>query len=281
MNKLTKNSHQVYLALRINPENISKIKPVKGWYNIRKIEQPIFENDQGEQYQMRSGYCDDLQNQTIVHRYMSNVWYTEERIRQLGGRVKKNQTPVSQRLILCDHKDQVVTYQLYNVDQTTIKSNIKSRNYNHGQRRNDIDQWIKTTKANIAEIGYSPCFLGDIDTIVFPLWRQFKSSNDYYATLFHEIGHWSGWKSRLERPSLIEQIDDKDPQYGVEEAIAELIAIKLCEYWNIEINIDQSIHYVDAWLGFLDRQQRIYMFRYCDSQADNAIKFLLNVEYDE
>ena len=39
------------------------------------------------------------------------------------------------------------------------------------------------------------------DVITIPKKQRFNSENDYYATLFHEIIHWTGGEKRLGRKS--------------------------------------------------------------------------------
>src|SRR6516225_7787151 len=37
------------------------------------------------------------------------------------------------------------------------------------------------------------------DSIHLPLKEQFPSAGDYYSTLLHELGHWTGHPARLNR----------------------------------------------------------------------------------
>lgn len=41
-----------------------------------------------------------------------------------------------------------------------------------------------------------------LDKIVLPLRTQFKDAEGFYATALHELGHWTGHSSRLNRPIL-------------------------------------------------------------------------------
>ena len=56
------------------------------------------------------------------------------------------------------------------------------------------------------------------EKIVVPLKRQFKDGESFYATLFHEMAHSTGHKSRLDRlkPAIFGSYD-----YGREELVAE------------------------------------------------------------
>ena len=40
------------------------------------------------------------------------------------------------------------------------------------------------------------------DEIKMPHKNDFKSLEDYYSTLFHELSHWTGSDTRLARPTI-------------------------------------------------------------------------------
>ena len=63
------------------------------------------------------------------------------------------------------------------------------------------------------------------DFVNMPLATQFDTVADYAATLLHELTHWTGHKSRLDR-KLVLKSGAKD--YAKEELVAELGAAMLC-----------------------------------------------------
>ncbi|MDK7178388.1 zincin-like metallopeptidase domain-containing protein, partial [Micrococcus luteus] len=59
---------------------------------------------------------------------------------------------------------------------------------------------LTASGANITNIEGNQAFYRPItDEIILPLKEQFKSSEHYYSTALHELGHWSGHESRLNR----------------------------------------------------------------------------------
>jgi len=61
---------------------------------------------------------------------------------------------------------------------------------------------------------------------LYPVFRQDnKRTEAYYSVLWHEMGHWSGHKSRLDR-----DMSNKfgDAKYAMEELIAELTSAYCC-----------------------------------------------------
>ena len=54
---------------------------------------------------------------------------------------------------------------------------------------------------------------------------QFKNNIDFYSVFFHETGHWTGHKSRLDR---LQNGKSHKQDYAYEELIAELFAVFQC-----------------------------------------------------
>ena len=65
------------------------------------------------------------------------------------------------------------------------------------------------------------------DEIVLPERVQFPSANHYYQTALHELGHSTGHPERMNRPSLVEGMNDGfgSPAYAKEELRAEISAM--------------------------------------------------------
>ena len=75
------------------------------------------------------------------------------------------------------------------------------------------------------------------DSIHLPLKEQFPSAGDYYSTLLHELGHWTGHATRLNR-------DLSDPfgsiGYAREELRAEIASMIIGS--ELEIGYDPGQH---------------------------------------
>jgi antirestriction protein ArdC len=59
---------------------------------------------------------------------------------------------------------------------------------------------------------------------------MFLSSEEYYSTLFHELGHATGHVSRLNRESLTKIAGFGTHEYSKEELVAEMTAAFLCSH---------------------------------------------------
>jgi antirestriction protein ArdC len=90
------------------------------------------------------------------------------------------------------------------------------------------------------------------DYIAMPHKTQFNSEASYYATLLHELAHWSGHKSRLDR-DLSGRFGNE--AYAAEELIAELSAAFLCARYSITGELRHS-GYIASWLRVLKNDNK-------------------------
>ena len=90
------------------------------------------------------------------------------------------------------------------------------------------------------------------DYVAMPHKLQFNSEASYYATLLHELAHWSGHKSRLDR-DLSGRFGNE--AYAAEELIAELSAAFLCARFNIAGELRHS-SYIASWLRVLKNDNK-------------------------
>lgn len=108
--------------------------------------------------------------------------------------------------------------------------------------------------------------------------NYYKENYLYYSTLFHEIIHSTGHKSRLER-------DMKgfkgDQRYAKEELVAEIGACFLCGMTGIKTKtIDNQSAYIQGWLEVLNNDPNIVIS--ASSHAQKAVEFLTqNIEIQE
>ncbi|GGO83760.1 hypothetical protein GCM10011348_28270 [Marinobacterium nitratireducens] len=86
------------------------------------------------------------------------------------------------------------------------------------------------------------------DSIHLPDKTQFGSADRYYATALHELGHWTGHPSRLDR-DLSGRLGSES--YAKEELRAEITSMWVGE--DLEIGHDPGQHasYVNSWIKVL------------------------------
>jgi len=114
---------------------------------------------------------------------------------------------------------------------------------------------------------YSPT----TDVVNMPDGIQFKTSDDYYKTLFHELVHSTGHKNRLNR-----NIDNRygNEKYSKEELVAEMGSMFLVGMTGISPQ-DSSLNsqaYINGWCSKLANEQEMVV--QASSQAQRAIELL-------
>jgi antirestriction protein ArdC len=127
---------------------------------------------------------------------------------------------------------------------------------------------------------YSP----DADFVGMPQPELFRSGEDYYSVLFHELTHATGHESRLNRKGVsgsdgLWSAFGTTP-YASEELVAEMGAAFLCGQSGIvERTIDNSAAYVQSWLQRLKDDRRLVV--HAAAQAQKAADFILGKQYHE
>lgn len=98
---------------------------------------------------------------------------------------------------------------------------------------------------------YAPLF----DFVNMPRATQFKTPVDYAATLLHELTHWTGHKSRLDRKFALTN-GSKD--YAKEELVAELGAAMMCGSLGITpAPREDHAKYLSNWMQRLRDEPKI------------------------
>jgi antirestriction protein ArdC len=110
-----------------------------------------------------------------------------------------------------------------------------------------LEKRVSDTGALIHHGSSSAFYRRDSDSIHLPNKGDFKSESDYYATLLHELIHWSGANFRLDRTKGKRFADTA---YAFEELVAELGAAFLCQDYQIQGDLRHA-DYIGSWLKCL------------------------------
>lgn len=116
------------------------------------------------------------------------------------------------------------------------------------------------------------------DSIHLPPKDAFKDPAGYYGTALHELAHWTGHPSRLNRPTLNESYRFGDVNYAMEELRAELASVFLAAERGIPHNPERHAAYVGSWINAL-RKDKNEIFR-AAHDASAATDFLVSLERD-
>ncbi|SES13578.1 protein of unknown function [Sphingobium sp. YR768] len=128
---------------------------------------------------------------------------------------------------------------------------------------------IEATGADIRIGGGEAYYAPQDDYIRVPRPEHFHQPINWFRTVFHELGHLSGHRSRLDR---LPDTGFGSPAYAREELIAELASAFLCAELGIVPTVRHA-DYLGAWLAVL-REDSKAIFR-AASQASKAADYLL------
>jgi antirestriction protein ArdC len=217
----------------------------------------------------------------ISRGYPTASWMTYKQATEIGGQVrggeKSTHIVFTKKLTLKDRESEeekqigmLKAYSVFNVTQ--IDGLEPSPNglieETSAQQQDKVDCFIAATKADIRIGGDRACYVPALDFITVPPESAFNTREHFLATNLHELGHWTGAKSRLDR-DLKSRFNEK--AYAAEELIAELTAAFLCAHLNIKGELKHA-EYINSWIQLLSEDDRAIFT--ASSKASQAADYL-------
>ena len=114
------------------------------------------------------------------------------------------------------------------------------------------------------------------DSIHMPDKGQFPTADNYYATALHELGHWTGHESRLDR-DLSNPFGSEG--YAKEELRAEIASMILGDELGIGHDPGQHVAYVGSWIKAL-QDDPLEIFR-AAADAEKIQDYVLGLEQQQ
>lgn len=138
-----------------------------------------------------------------------------------------------------------------------------------------LEAFFAATGAEIRHGGSRAFYAISADYVQMPPFPAFQYPESYYATLAHEITHWTRHPSRLDRDLGRKQWGDEG--YAKEELVAELGSAFLCAELGItpETREDHAA-YIHSWLQGLQNDKR-FIFS-AAAHAQRAVDFLIGTQ---
>jgi antirestriction protein ArdC len=218
--------------------------------------------------------------------YSSSQWLTYKQAADKGGQVRKGE-----KSVLCVYyqtvqkkddqpDDEAESYflarpfWLFNVAQVDglpadLVAPAVVKDFDASQ---EAEQVLIKTQANIYYCFDSAYYAVLQDKICMPTRERFTSPENFYATALHEVTHWTGHESRLNRQFGKRFGDDA---YAFEELVAELgAAFTVSQLAMVDATIEAHADYVQSWLRVLRNDKRAIFT--AASQAAKAADFILS-----
>jgi len=226
--------------------------------------------------------------------YASNRWLTYKQASELGLQVRKGEKSCPVVFFKTYEKENESTpndpdtiyfsthYSAFNLSQCEgAESLIALENsadplapiLTLDQKLENAETFARNTGAAVTferrdMAAYSPM----LDKVILPPFETFKTREGYYSTLFHELGHWTGHETRLNR-------DQKNVfgsgKYAYEELVAELSAAFLCADHGLEYTASHA-PYIKGWLKKLASDVR--QIPKAAAAAEKACRFMRDLQ---
>jgi antirestriction protein ArdC len=171
-------------------------------------------------------------------------------------------------------------YTVFNVDQCdglpdSIRAGKPMRVRNPDTRDGLAEDFLRCTGADIREGHGEAYYAPSHDFIFLPGFGAFKGADHFYNVAFHELTHWTGHKSRLDR-DLKTRFGSR--AYAAEELVAELGAAFLSAEFGFDGDV-RNAGYIATWIELLKADKRAF-FTACSraSQAANYLRGLVLAE---
>ena len=218
-------------------------------------------------------------------------WLTYRKAVELGGHVRRGQksTPVvlwkpfEREVENDDGKTEVKTfwllryYSVFNVEQCDgleLAAIETPKPFDPIAAAENIIADMPNRPPMSHDGGNQAYYVPALDSVHLPPRAAFDEAGEYYSTVFHELGHSTGHRTRLGRHGLETGIAPfGSATYSKEELAAEFAAAFLCNEAGIESTIDNSAAYVQGWAKKLRTDKRLVVT--AASQGQRAADYVL------
>ena len=244
-----------------------------------------------------------------VRGYSFNDWMTFKQAKNLGGKVKKGASsfpvvywafkyfdPITEKRYNNEQKNELPE----DVQKRLISTCLGARYFNvfnveeiegledsfyeidtavqlkENFEKNEIAEDVLNNCG--AEIRISPSnrafYRPATDSIQLPLREQFIGEEEFYKVAFHELTHWTGHESRLNRLKL----DGDKKDYAFEELVAELGAVFVACDLGFNADMTNNVEYLKSWLKCLKNDSEFIVK--ASLKADKAKNYIMG-EYEK
>ena len=224
------------------------------------------------------------------HRFL-----TLKQINKRGGRIIKGESPYYAVFYKSYEKEDAATgkpdkrfamrfYKVWNVAQCTglpFEPPVEIKPMEPIAAVEKIISRLKGEGLKLQSGSSRACFIPKLDVVQMPPLGTFADSEAHAKTLFHELIHWTGHESRLNREGIASPKFGTEP-YAFEELVAELGACFICGQLGISSEEDcdkNSGAYLRTWIEKAKLDPTILID--ASRLASKAMTFVLGEESDE
>ena len=201
--------------------------------------------------------------------YNTSRWLTYKQAEEAGGNVRKGEKGNLVVYVGAMEKENdegkkekiafLKSFTVFNLSQCDGLDHLDDTTppaINPGERNVMAESFLVASGAHITHGEARAYFSTKQDRINLPLFESFTGSAEYYSTAFHELTHWTGHESRLNR-TFGKRFGDAS--YSAEELVAELGSAFLCAEFGFDNEtLDNSAAYIGHWRDVLKANDRLF-----------------------
>ena len=206
--------------------------------------------------------------------YAAPIWMTFRQASELNAHVRKGEKGslvVFANAITRTERDEktgeecereipyMKGYTVFNVEQIDGLPEIYYAKARPGidpvQRIERAEKFFADQNATIKHGGNRAYYAQELDYVQMPDFVAFRDAESYYATLAHEMAHWTKHPARLARD--LGRKSWGDAGYAAEELVAELSSAFVCADLNLQNEPrEENAAYIANWLEVLKHDSR-------------------------
>ena len=222
-----------------------------------------------------------------LYPFSSPYWMTFKQAKEKGGKILKGEkgTPIIfWKFSKVTDKDGIEKtipflkyYTVFNLEQTDIEYEEENQlDFNPIESAENFSIDFLARESIEVKSSQRACYHLLFDHIEMPKKESFLSVESYYSTLFHEMAHATGHKSRLNR---LESASFGSEPYAKEELIAELASAFACAENGINNTVENSAAYIKGWMKRIKEEPKLLIS--ASAKANKAFQWMKesSVEY--
>lgn len=226
--------------------------------------------------------------------YAAPLWLTYKQAQELGGQVRKGEkgalvvyantiTKTEQDEATGEDVDREIPfmkgYTVFNAEQVEgLPAHfyaLQDAPLDGVARISHAEAFVAATGADIRHGGNRAFYTQAHDRVQMPPFEAFIDPESYYATLAHELTHWTKHPQRLDRECGRKRWGDAG--YAMEELVAELGAAFICADLQLaSIVREEHAAYIASWLEVLKNDRRAIFT--AAAQAQRAADYLHSLQ---
>ncbi len=224
-----------------------------------------------------------LTSEAVKRGYSRNEWLTFKQAQALGAKVNKGAKGVMGVFFkMMDRKEpkteddkipMMSPFWVFNVDEITGLPEVSEVQRFEFDPIDEAERILGASGASITWLGIRAFYRPSTDEIYMPDRDRFSSAANAYAVALHELTHWTGHESRMNRDyGKMTKID----RYAFEELVAELGAAYLVAHLGIKgSKLENHADYLQHYLTIL-KEDKGAIFT-AARMASQAFDFILKL----